>query len=67
VARLLDPPHPFCWRRWEFVWQVPQQTGTYELKSRARNAGGNLQPEEHDCRFGSYVIHHTIGIEVVVH
>jgi DMSO/TMAO reductase YedYZ molybdopterin-dependent catalytic subunit len=67
AARFLDPPHRFCWRRWEFAWQVPQQTGAYILKSRARDAGGNVQPEEHDCRFGSYVIHHIIGIEVVVH
>jgi DMSO/TMAO reductase YedYZ molybdopterin-dependent catalytic subunit len=66
AARLLDPPQPFCWRRWEFAWQVPQQTGNCMLKSRARDTGGNVQPEEHDRRFGSYVIHHTVGIEVVV-
>jgi DMSO/TMAO reductase YedYZ molybdopterin-dependent catalytic subunit len=67
AARFLDPAQPFCWRRWEFAWQVPQRTGTYILKSRARDAEGNVQPEEHDRRFGTYVIHHIIGIEVVVH
>jgi hypothetical protein len=66
-ARFLDPQCQFCWRRWEFVWQVPEQKGTCILKSRAWDAGGNVQPEEHDRRFGSYVIHHTVGIEVIVH
>ncbi len=67
AATFLDPPQPFCWRRWEYQWQVPQQKGTYILKSRAMDAGGNMQPEEHDRRFGTYVIRHTVGIEVVVH
>jgi hypothetical protein len=26
-----------------------------------------MQPGEHDRRFGTYVIRHTVGIEVVVH
>jgi hypothetical protein len=65
-ARFLDPPQRFCWRCWEFSWQVPQQPGTYVLKSRAWDSEGNMQPEEHDQRFGSYVIHHTVGIEVIV-
>jgi hypothetical protein len=34
------------------------------LKSRATDSGGNTQPSEHDKSYGSYVIHHTIGIEV---
>lgn len=67
AAKFLDPPQPFCWRRWEYRWQVPQQKGSYILKSRATDAGGNVQPEEHDRRFGTYVIRHTVGIEVVVH
>jgi hypothetical protein len=62
----LDEPHPFVWRRWKFDWQVPSEKGTYTLKSRATDAEGNAQPEHHDKRFGSYVIHHTLGIEVVV-
>jgi DMSO/TMAO reductase YedYZ molybdopterin-dependent catalytic subunit len=66
AATFLDPECPFCWRRWEFLWQVPQQRGAYVLKSRAWDSDGNMQPEEHDQRFGSYVIHHTVGIEVIV-
>jgi DMSO/TMAO reductase YedYZ molybdopterin-dependent catalytic subunit len=62
----LDEAQPFVWRRWEFDWKVPTETGTYTLKSRATDARGNVQPEHHDKRFGTYVIHHTFGIEVVV-
>ncbi len=62
----LDAAQPFVWRRWQFDWKVPREKGTYILKSRATDAQGNSQPDHHDKRFGSYVIHHTFGIEVVV-
>lgn len=65
-AHFLDEPQYGVWRRWEFEWQVPQQKGTYVLRSRATDTEGNTQPETHDKRFGTYVIHHTFGIEVVV-
>jgi hypothetical protein len=58
--------NPFVWRRWEFDWKVPTEKGTYILKSRATDARGNVQPDHHNERFGTYVIHHTFGIEVVV-
>ncbi len=62
----IDEAQPFAWRRWSFEWKVPQEKGTYVLKSRATDAQGNIQPEHHDKRFGTYVIHHTFGIEVIV-
>jgi DMSO/TMAO reductase YedYZ molybdopterin-dependent catalytic subunit len=62
----IDGAQPFVWRRWEFDWKVPTEKGTYILKSRATDAQGNVQPDHHDKRFGTYVIHHTFGIEVVV-
>ena len=65
-VRFLDEPQFGAWRRWEFNWQVPQEKGTYLLKSRATDTAGNTQPEHHDKRFGTYVIHHTFPIEVVV-
>jgi len=65
-ARLLDEARAFVWRRWEFEWKVPEAKGVYLLKSRATDVSGNIQPSEHDIRFGSYVIHHTFPIEVVV-
>ena len=65
-ARFLDDAQQFLWRRWEFDWKVPEEKRVYVLKSRATDAEGNVQPEEHDKRFGAYVIHHTLGIEVAV-
>jgi DMSO/TMAO reductase YedYZ molybdopterin-dependent catalytic subunit len=62
----LDPAQPFVWRRWEFDWNVPAEKGTYILKSRATDSQGNMQPDHHDKSFGTYVIHHTFEIEVVV-
>jgi DMSO/TMAO reductase YedYZ molybdopterin-dependent catalytic subunit len=65
-VQFLDEAQPFVWRRWAFEWQVPEETGVYILKSRATDAAGNTQPSEHDKRFGTYVIHHTLAIEVEV-
>ena len=65
-ARLLDPDQPGVWRRWRFQWQVPTRPGVYTLRSRAHDAAGNTQPAEHDKRFGNYVIHHILPIDVVV-
>lgn len=65
-VRLIDKAEPYVWRRWEFDWQVPNEKGTYILQSRATDTEGSAQPSEHDCRFGTYVIHHTFEIEVTV-
>lgn len=65
-AQLVDDHQPGVWRRWSFEWQVPPQPGSYVLRSRATDTDGNTQPPEHDKRFGSYVIHHTLPIEVTV-
>lgn len=65
-VQFLDNAQPFVWRRWSFDWKVPQQKGVYMLRSRATDASGNVQPEEHEKRFGTYVIHHTFPIEVIV-
>ena len=64
-ARFLDEPQFGASLRW-IEWQVPQEKGTYLFKSRATDTEGNTQPEHHDKRFGTYVIHHTFPIEVVV-
>lgn len=63
---LIDEAQPFVWRRWKFDWKVPAEKGTYILKSRATDGQGNVQPDHYDKRFGTYVIHHTFGIEVIV-
>ena len=65
-VEFLDEAAPFVWRRWRFDWKVPEETGVYLLRSRATDSAGNRQPEVHEKRFGTYVIHHTFAIEVVV-
>ena len=65
-ATFLDEAEPYVWRRWEFRWQAPETACTVVLKSRATDGAGSTQPERHDKRFGTYVIHHTFGVEVVV-
>lgn len=65
-VRFLDGSQAGAWRRWEFDWSVPETKGTYILRSRATDTQGNTQPETHNKRFGTYVIHHTVAIEVLV-
>lgn len=66
TARFLDPAQPGVWRRWQFEWDVPAHSGACILKSRARDTQGNVQPDQHDARFGSYVIHHVLPFRVVI-
>jgi DMSO/TMAO reductase YedYZ molybdopterin-dependent catalytic subunit len=65
-AQLLDPAHPGIWRRWQFEWQVPSTPGPRTLRSRARDSKGNLQPGQHDKRYGTYVIHHVLPVRVLI-
>ena len=65
-AQFLDPVLPGVWRRWQFEWNVPPTPGTCTLRSRARDTQGNVQPDEHDKRFGTYVIHHVLPIRVLI-
>jgi DMSO/TMAO reductase YedYZ molybdopterin-dependent catalytic subunit len=65
-AQLIDPSVPGVWRRWQFDWQVPSNPGARILRSRARDTRGNVQPDEHDKRYGSYVIHHVLPVRVTI-
>ena len=65
-AQFLDPALPGVWRRWQFNWQVPSTPGLRTLQSRALDAQGNIQPERHDNRFGTYVIHHVLPVRVMI-
>jgi hypothetical protein len=40
--------------------------GQYTLLARAKDAKGDAQPDRHDQNYGSYVINHTLPIEVNV-
>jgi hypothetical protein len=66
LAEFLDAPLRFAWRRFQLTWQVPEQSGRYELMARAKDSNGQQQPEQHDANFGTYVIHHPLAIEVFV-
>jgi len=66
AAEFLDPVQRHAWRRWKFDWRVPNQPGQYTLLARATDARGDTQPDEHDQRYGTYVINHPLPIEVFV-
>jgi DMSO/TMAO reductase YedYZ molybdopterin-dependent catalytic subunit len=66
AADFLDPIRPNAWRRWSFGWKTPDHPGRRTLMSRATDAAGASQPDTFDEHYYSYVVHHTLPIEVVV-
>ncbi len=65
-AEFLDPIQRHAWRRWKFDWLTPKKPGRYTLLSRAKDANGSVQPDQHDPNNGTYVINHPLPIEVFV-
>ena len=65
-AEFIDPVRRHAWRRWQFDWLTPKKPGQYTLLARAKDAGGALQPDAHDRNHGTYVINHSLPIEVFV-
>jgi DMSO/TMAO reductase YedYZ molybdopterin-dependent catalytic subunit len=65
-AEFLDPVQRHAWRRWRYDWLTPKQPGKYTLMARVKDAKGRLQPDEHDRNYGSYVINHSLPIEVFI-
>jgi DMSO/TMAO reductase YedYZ molybdopterin-dependent catalytic subunit len=65
-AEFLDPARRHTWRRWKFDWVTPKTPGKYTLLARAKDAEGRVQPDTHDQNYGSYVINHSLPIEVFV-
>ena len=66
-AEFIDPAERYAWRRWKYDWLTPNKPGMYTLMARARDDGGNCQPEKHDPSYGTYVINYPLPIEVFVH
>jgi DMSO/TMAO reductase YedYZ molybdopterin-dependent catalytic subunit len=66
TANFLDPVRQHAWRRWSYDWKTPDRPGRYRLMSRAKNSEGESQPDKPNPRYYSYVVHHTLPIEVVV-
>ena len=65
-AEFLDPMQQYAWRRWQLRCITPRTPGRYTLMARAEDALGRLQPKGHDPRYGSYVIDHSLPIEIFV-
>jgi DMSO/TMAO reductase YedYZ molybdopterin-dependent catalytic subunit len=65
-AKLLDEPTPFTWRRWEYAWETPEESGPCILMARATDAQGCVQPMQRDEDRRDAVISHVLPIEVEV-
>ncbi len=66
VARLIGPIQRYAWRHWECEWRTPARPGRYTLLARATDAAGSVQQDKHDPNYGSYAVHHTLPIDVLV-
>jgi hypothetical protein len=66
AAEFIDPAQPHVWRRWQFLWRVPQKPGQYTLAARAKDANGAAQPEKHNPNHGTYIINYPLPIDVIV-
>jgi DMSO/TMAO reductase YedYZ molybdopterin-dependent catalytic subunit len=66
LAEFIDPARGYAWRRWHLRWLTPRTPGRYTLLARAKAANGQVQPDAHDPNYGTYVIDHSLPIEVFV-
>jgi DMSO/TMAO reductase YedYZ molybdopterin-dependent catalytic subunit len=66
AAKLTGEEKPFCWRAWEFAWDVPNTVGLAKLVARCTDASGRSQPEKRDPDRRTYMINHLVPVEVVV-
>jgi len=65
-AHLLGSVVPYTWRLWEYSWRTPGATGPIILMVRATDASGHSQPGERDADWGTYVVCHTLPVEVQI-
>jgi DMSO/TMAO reductase YedYZ molybdopterin-dependent catalytic subunit len=65
VARLLEKPLPFCWRRWEYTWNKPG-AGKQKLLARATDQRGRTQPLQRDPDRRNYMISHVVPVGIQV-
>jgi DMSO/TMAO reductase YedYZ molybdopterin-dependent catalytic subunit len=62
----LDPVRRHAWRRWTFDRLTPKDSGQYTLLARAKDASGVLEPDKHDPNYSTYVINHSLPIEIFI-
>ena len=65
-AKLTGVEKPFCWRTWEYLWNVPEVRGPVKLLTRAIDSNGQTQPEQRDIDRRTYMINHLVAVEVLV-
>ena len=66
AAKLTGDDKPFCWRAWEYAWDVPATAGPVSLVARCTDAAGNGQPTKRDPDRRTYMINHLVLVEVLV-
>ena len=64
-ARILGPLLPHAWRRFELDWDA-KAAGSFTLRCRARDAAGNLQPEQAEWNPAGYGANPVERIQVRV-
>ena len=63
-AQLFGPNHPGAWVRWRFAWDARQ--GKHELRVRATDEAGNVQPEAAPYNALGYLYGGVVGHPVEV-
>ena len=60
-----EPRDPHAWRHFTCAWD-PSAAGDYELRSRCRDAEGNVQPDQPPWNRGGYANNSTQRVSVTV-
>lgn len=63
-ARLGEAPSRWAWRSWWFEWEA--EPGECELRCRAADGAGNVQPDEPQWNVGGYANNATQRVPVTV-
>jgi DMSO/TMAO reductase YedYZ molybdopterin-dependent catalytic subunit len=64
AAELDEPGSRWAWRGWRYAWDAPR--GEHVLCCRARDAAGNVQPDEADWNVGGYANNAVQRVPVTV-
>jgi len=65
-AVITTPSIAGSWRLWTYNWLVDGTCGERTILSRARDSQGRVQAAQRDCNLGSYVITHSVPVEISV-
>ncbi len=66
LVRLMGKPVKDAWQLWEYDWKTPDNRGQCILLARATDSRGRTQPEKHDSNSGTYMINHSLPIEIEI-